>query len=168
MFGLVAPLPLAFSRVVHSRKFWLAWGAIVGLAALCALLVGVADAISVGTVSLPAHRGGRPRVVVPWPAAWAYFSGWVFAVAAAVLLGFITPDARQERLRGVGALCAVASFFLTAISTELSSLWRAGFMLAVATLFGLVLCVARRFGKWTAVAAWIGVVGCVVLSFAPG
>ncbi len=163
-FGLIAPLPLLFSRVLHTRQFWLVWGVVVGVAALWAMLVGISDAFNVGTVSLPGGGRRSPRLVVPWPAAWAYFSGLLLAVAAAVLLGGIRPGSGVDGLHGLGVLFAVASLLMLALSEQFSSLRRFGFMLAVASLLGLVLWAGQRFGKWTAMGLWVAVVACVVWS----
>ncbi|MFG6457478.1 hypothetical protein [Roseateles sp. BYS96W] len=165
MLGLIAPQFLVFSRVLYTRQFWLVWGVVVGVAALWAMLVGISDAFNIGTVSLPGGRG-HPRLVVPWPAAWAYFSGLLLAVAAAVLLGGIRPGSGFDGLQGLGVLFAVASLLMLALSEQFSSLRRFGFMLAVASLLGLVLWAGHRFGKWTAMALWVAVVACVVWSSA--
>lgn len=144
------------------RGFIRAVGAIAALAALWALGVAVVDAVTTGAVSLPTTRG-RARPVVPWPAAWAYFLGFVLFIAATSLPLLTRRDhPRRSSFVAVGAAGAVMGSVLALLSGKLSSGQGLLFLLGMGLLLGCIGWLRVKFGRWPAMLLWCAVVGCVV------
>jgi hypothetical protein len=155
--------PTEFVPLLATRRFWLVFGTGVVLAAAWALGTAIADAAQSGTVSLPGRRG-RPRPVVQWEAAWAYFLGLGLLIMAFVLPLLAPPRGLMRPLLVVGSLVIVSlAYALLLFSPMLSSATGAVFLIAVFALLCCVWWLNRQFGRWVALSVWAGCVMIAIL-----
>jgi hypothetical protein len=130
-----------------------------------ALWVAIESAVSGGLVSLPGWRRRDLRHVVEWQFAWAYLLGAAALLSAATAALFETwcrdLERRSMALLGYALPAGVFAWALFVLSTGLTSLERAGWMLALFCSAAIMYIVAKRRGKVAAFLA--GLACCAVL-----
>lgn len=121
---------------------------------LCYPTYSLVDAInqaqSSGLVEVMSIRSGRPRENVPWPHAWAYFSG-LFMVSVGLFLcllnaiGVSNVGLRTILLIALGSILVLLSGGLSSLAGAAAL---AGGMLALALTFRVMARFGRVAGLW--------------------
>lgn len=140
---------------------WLALGALLLCWAIYELVVAMVSATHAGTIAVSPYGRSEPRHVVAWPQAWAFVSGlvlmlWGGVSAIAEAAGFV------HRVFIPSLLLIPCGFALVLFSAYLSDLNGIAYLVCFGLGMAFLFKVQRRYGKWTAIAAWSFVVASAV------
>jgi hypothetical protein len=131
--------------LLATKTFWLVFALVAASAVGWAIFEALGSAVRSGTVSLPGTRG-RPRPVVPWSAAWAYFLGLSLLLLAVALPWLTRTNSTARALTQIAAvLLGPPGYFLVLFAAVFSS-WRSA-VLAAFFFIGFAAYARRHFSK---------------------
>jgi hypothetical protein len=142
-----------------------AWISVLTAATLlCCCIYSLYDAInqaqSSGLVEVMSSGRRTPREKVPWPHAWAYFSG-LLILSVGFVLWLLNELGRSRALLRIIVLIFLGTTLLI-LSGSLASLAGATGILGLLVALALTFLVGRRFGRGAALWFWALLVVAVI------
>ncbi len=144
--------------LLEQRWFWLSFAPLTAASALWCMWQAIRSALVTGFVTLPGNEE-YGRLLVPWPAAWAYLFGAVLIFVASLGPIAIPKDKRVKPMLSVSIIvAALLGYGLFFLSPLLSSLAAILIISATGLLSVIGPSAVRRFGRSAFIAAWVTLV----------